>query len=107
MTEPMPFRRQTTASMLREDIERRVAAAQAKTNSKIGIFRMTDGADIEEWLRSGQPCGDDPCRHQDARSRPCVAAAETVASLRRFVQFAADHSNDPAIVREAKRHGAK
>jgi hypothetical protein len=34
-------------------------------------------------------------------------AADEIARLRRFVQFVADHSNDPGVVREAEAHGAK
>lgn len=35
-----------------------------------------------------------------------IAEAELVR-LREFVQFVADHSNDPSIVKEARRHGAE
>lgn len=33
-------------------------------------------------------------------------AAKELARLRRFVQYVADFSNDPAVVREAMAHGA-
>ncbi len=35
-----------------------------------------------------------------------IAEAELVR-LREFVQFVADHSNDPGVVAEAKKHGAE
>lgn len=35
-----------------------------------------------------------------------IAESELVR-LREFVQFVADHSNDPGVVAEAKRHGAE
>ena len=37
----------------------------------------------------------------------CEDAAEQIIALRKFVQWVADHSNDPAVVQEAKAHGAK
>ena len=35
------------------------------------------------------------------------ARSDELKRLREFVQWVADHSNDPAVVREAKAHGAK
>ena len=35
------------------------------------------------------------------------ARSDELKRLRAFVQWVADHSNDPAVVREAKAHGAK
>ncbi len=35
------------------------------------------------------------------------ARSDELKKLRAFVQWVADHSNDTAIVREAKAHGAK
>jgi hypothetical protein len=36
-----------------------------------------------------------------------LIGSEEIARLHDFVQFVADYSNDPAVVREAKRHGAR
>jgi hypothetical protein len=86
-----------------EVAELRRSADAADQQTTIG----SEVADLEGWFRSAAPCGDEPCRVRDARSCACVSSADTIASLRRFVQFVADYSNDPAIVREAKRHGAE
>lgn len=36
-----------------------------------------------------------------------MEAADEMVRLRKFVQWVADHSNDPAVVQEARRHGAE
>lgn len=61
-------------------------------------------ADVVALLRefSGPRYPDDIC------GKRCMGeAADEIERLRRFVQFVADYSNDTAVVREAKAHGAQ
>lgn len=54
------------------------------------------------FMRGGFAPGD-----EEMVARKFEAADAEIERLRRFVQFVADHSNDPGVVREAKLHGAE
>lgn len=54
-----------------------------------------------------KPLGDRPLTNAEKQARQRKARDAELKRLRAFVQWVADHSNDPAIVREAKAHGAK
>lgn len=61
---------------------------------------MADTTRLPELL---QPV---PALVEWCHENPWEARSE-IERLRKFVQWVGDHSNDPAVVREAKRHGAE
>jgi hypothetical protein len=59
---------------------------------------------LQAWKKPAGPTPADPM----PRIYPNVSEAiAEIERLRRFVQFVADHSNDPGVVREARAHGAE
>jgi hypothetical protein len=48
-----------------------------------------------------------PLTPAERQARQRKVRSDELKRLRAFVQWVADYSNDPAVVREAKAHGAK
>lgn len=54
-----------------------------------------------------KPLGNRALTNAEKQKAQRKARSDELKRLRAFVQWVADHSNDPAVVREAKLHGAK